>query len=69
MFVCVPSEGVVSGAGSKEVRVFFSPDHQSKAYSDKLTVYFNDKVSCSTDGWSSVSAVLFVFRFSAMWWF
>lgn len=44
-FVCVPSEGVVAGEGSKEVRVFFSPDHQSKAYSDKLLVDYNEKVS------------------------
>jgi hypothetical protein len=40
----VPSEGVVVGEGSKEVRVFFSPDHQSKAYSDKLVIDYNDKV-------------------------
>ena len=43
-FVCVPSEGVVMGEGSKEVRIFFSPDHQSKAYSDRLLVDYNGKV-------------------------
>ena len=43
-FVCVPSEGVVMGESSKEVRIFFSPDHQSKAYSDRLLVEYNGKV-------------------------
>ena len=44
-FMCVPREGVVEGEGTKEVRVTFSPDHQSHAYSDKLIVEYNGKVS------------------------
>ena len=43
-FVCVPSEGVVEGEGTKDVRVFFTPDHQSTAYSDRLLVDYNEKV-------------------------
>lgn len=43
--MCVPMEGIVEGEGSKEIRIFFSPDHQSKAYSDKLIVTYNEKVS------------------------
>ena len=44
-FVCTPREGVVEGEGTMEVRVFFSPDHQSTAYSDRLIVEYNGKVS------------------------
>ncbi len=42
--MCVPREGVVEGEGTMEVRVFFSPDHQSTAYSDRLIVEYNGKV-------------------------
>lgn len=42
--MCVPSEGVVEGEGSKDVRIFFTPDHQSIAYSDRLLVDYNEKV-------------------------
>ena len=44
-FLCVPREGVVEGKGTVEIRVFFSPDHQSMAYSDRLIVEYNGRVS------------------------
>lgn len=43
-------EGVIEGEGSKEVRVCFSPDHQSSAYTDKVIVELNEKVSHDSNG-------------------
>ena len=47
-FVCSPTEGVVEGEGRQEIQVTFRPDHQSRAYSDRLIIELNEKVNkCS----------------------